>query len=266
MPLDMHALPTRAPWAHEFGIIDPGYTDGLVGAWRFGRQPGMSNEEMRQVCKTNKAPYRGVAGPQSAMLKGAPVVQDEWFEFAAGTDAIMSGLKKPQVGELDRFCIIAVVATDQNPINSTATRPFFCGWYGQNSGQGTGLIASALTTYQMLGYESAVSAVNASMSTSGAAQGVLKWRAISISRFGTTQKIQNLNADATTNVVTATIAARFAGGRPFSIGSAHNIYTGGAIAKVHAILVYELPGDADLSDGVKAGIVNALRAGTTLVF
>lgn len=257
------SLPGREAWGHPFGVIEPPVTTGLIGAWRFGKPSGMSDAQARLACTPNKAPGRGLSGPQSAALIGTPDVYADYWDFNGGANWLTSGLKNPQIAELDQFCIIAVAKTDEATINAAANRGFVAGWYGGNSGYGSGMVFTALTTLQGVTYEdSPITAKTANVSTSGAPQNVSKWRCYSVSRFGSSLVTQNITADGTTNKVTTPIGTRKVGERALTIGSAWNTYNAGAGVQIHAVLVYDLSGSgADISDADKVLIRNFLRTG-----
>jgi len=137
-------VPQKRPLVSSIAQYDSAVPQTLIGRWQFG-DFAATDAESRELGKRNRAPG---ADNASVSLFSAPVVDDAFWTFDGGDDAVRTSIREPQ-----SFTVYAVVRTRDSGIGAdAASRARVFGFRGA-SGAGAVLYANTATVWRAFAYD-----------------------------------------------------------------------------------------------------------------
>ncbi|TFW14420.1 hypothetical protein EGY25_04300 [Brevundimonas intermedia] len=192
------------------GDFQPAVPANVTGVYVFGRPPGASDSEAREIGRRNRAPG-AMNGANVNVLAGTlPTVFDDYWRFAP------DGPLLTNIPETERMTILILGRSSDGGFGANPNLGYLAGTYGNTQVRGFGIEMNATTSIRAVGYDSVgVKTNQASVVTSHA-----PWRIFRAQIDETTISLNNLTADggAPTPTPTALVGGRNIGSQNLSIG------------------------------------------------
>ncbi|MEN5112843.1 hypothetical protein ABE453_02390 [Brevundimonas diminuta] len=248
MALNMYIEAPDARFSRT-GDFQPDVPANVTGVWVFGRPPGASDSEAREIARRNRAPG-ALNGPGVNILSGTlPTVFNDYWRFAP------DGPLLTNIPETEKMTMLIFGRSTDTGFGGTPNLGYLAGTYGNTQVKGFGVEINAAAALRAVGYDSVGVKTN-QVSVEG---GHAPWRIYRAQIDATTISLNNLTADGGSPAPTPTalVGGRALGSQNISIGA--RVAPGSANYAKHVDIAAIITTSGTWSSGEEAAMLAQMR-------
>lgn len=248
MALNMYIEAPDARFSRT-GDFQPDVPAHVTGVYVFGRAPGTSDSEAREIGRRNRAPG-AMNGPGVNVLSGTlPTVFDDYWRFAA------DGPLLTNIPDSEKMTMLIFARSTDTGFGGVPNLGYLAGTYGNTQVKGFGVEINAAAALRAVGYDSVGVKTN-QVSVEG---GHSPWRIYCAQIDANTISLNNLTADGGTPAPTPTalVGGRSIGSQNISIGA--RVAPGSANYTKHVDIAAVITTSGTWSSGEQAAMLAQMR-------